>query len=73
MDYQEEWDYVRKRIKELRIAKGLSIQALADIANIDRPNLSYIESGRANGMFFTTLCKIAEALEVAPGDLVRKS
>ncbi len=71
MDYQKEWDYVRRRIKELRIAKGLSIQALADIANIDRPNLSYIESGKAKGMFFETLCKIAEALDVKPSELVR--
>jgi DNA-binding Xre family transcriptional regulator len=72
MGYQEEWKYVRSRITELRKARGWSIQALADYADMDRSNLSYIESGKANGIFFTTLCKIAEALEVSPGDLVRK-
>jgi transcriptional regulator with XRE-family HTH domain len=72
MTYQEEWDYVRARITELRKARGLSIQALADIADIERPSLSRLESGRAGGIHFTTLCKIAEALGVAPGDLVRR-
>ncbi len=50
----------------------MSIQALADYANIDRTNLSRMESGVARGMYFSTLCRIAEALEVSPGELVRK-
>ncbi len=73
MEYEEEWKYVRNKITELRKARGWSIQALADYADMDRSNMSYIESGKANGMYLSTLCKIAEALEVAPGDLVRKS
>jgi DNA-binding Xre family transcriptional regulator len=72
MGYAEEWKFVRERITELRKARGLSIQALADYANIDRSNLSDIESGKAKGMYFSTLCDIAEALEVTPGDLVRR-
>jgi transcriptional regulator with XRE-family HTH domain len=72
MGYEQEWDYVRKRITELRKARGLSIQALADYANIDRSGLSHIESGKTNGAYFSTLCRIAEALEVPPSDLLRK-
>jgi DNA-binding Xre family transcriptional regulator len=72
MAYQEEWDYVRGRITELRKARGLSIQALADIADIERPNLSRLESGRSSSIHFTTLCKLADALGVPPGDLVRR-
>ncbi len=73
MGYEEEWKYVRSRITELRKAKGWSIQALADYANMDRSNLSYIESGKAKGMYLTTLCSLAEALEVTPGELLRNS
>jgi DNA-binding Xre family transcriptional regulator len=72
MEYEEEWRFVREKITELRKARGMSIQALADYANIDRSNLSYIESGKAKGMYFSTLCDIAEALEVTPGELVRR-
>lgn len=72
MEYEREWKYVRERIKKLRKERGLSIQALADYANIDRSSLSRIESGHATGIYFTTLCRIAEALEVPPGELVRK-
>ncbi len=72
MGYEEEWIYVRNKITELRKARGWSIQALADYANIDRADISRIESGKTNGIYFSTLCRIAEALEVAPGELVRK-
>jgi transcriptional regulator with XRE-family HTH domain len=72
MSYEDEWKYVRDRIKELRTAKGLSIQALADIADMERVNLGRIERGVATNITFLTLCKIAEALEVAPGELVRR-
>ncbi len=73
MAYEEEWTYLRHKITELRKARGWSIQALADYSDIDRSNLSYIESGRAHSMTYSTLCKIAEALEVPPGELVRNT
>jgi transcriptional regulator with XRE-family HTH domain len=72
MEYLEEWRFVRARIRALRESRGLSIQALADIADIERSSLSRLESGRAAGIYFTTLCKIAEALDIAPGELVRR-
>jgi transcriptional regulator with XRE-family HTH domain len=72
MSYEEEWKYVSNRITELRKERGWSIQALADYSNIERADLSRIESGKANGIYFSTLCKIAEALDVPPGELVRK-
>ena len=74
MEYEKEWEYVRGRITQLRKEKGWSIQALADYANIERSSLSRLESGKnATGIYFTTLCRIAEALEVPPGELVRKN
>lgn len=72
MNYEEEWKYVRNRITELRKARGWSIQALADYANMDRADLSRIESGRVTGIYLTTLCRLAEALDVSPAELVRK-
>ncbi len=72
MEYEREWDYLRKRIRQLRTERNLSIQALADYANMERKNLSNIESGIAGGITLHTICKIAEALEVAPGELVRR-
>ena len=72
MSYEEEWTHIRERIKELRMNKGLSIQALADISDMDRASLSRIENGKVKGISLATLYKIAEALEVATGELVRK-
>ena len=74
MEYEKEWEYVRGMITKLRLERGWSIQALADYADIDRSSLSRLESGmNVTGIYFKTLCRIAEALEVAPGDLVRRS
>ena len=73
MDYREEWEYLLGKITDLRKERGLSIQALADIANMERASISRIENGKVNSITFETLCRIAEALEVAPGDLVRNS
>lgn len=72
MIYEQEWKYVRDRIRELRTAKGWSVQALADYANKDRRDISRIEKGQVHSITFETLCRIAEALEVPPGELVRK-
>jgi DNA-binding Xre family transcriptional regulator len=72
MTYEKELDYVRQTITGLRKARALSIQALADCANIDRSDLSRIESGKVRGIHLSTLCRIAEALEVAPGQLLRR-
>jgi len=43
-----ERERIGARITELREAKGLTIQALADLAGLQRPNVSRIEAGRYN-------------------------
>ena len=73
MAYDDERRYLIKRMKEIRIVKGMSMQAVADIANMDRANYSRIESGISTEIYFSTLCRIAEALDVAPGELIRNS
>lgn len=59
-----------KRIRELRADRGLSQEALADLAELDRTYISSIERGHRNASLLT-LHRIAEALEVEPVELVR--
>ncbi len=66
--YDEELKNVALRIRFLRMEKGLSIQELAYRCNIERSNLSRIESGR-NNLTLRTMCIICNALEVSLNDL----
>lgn len=56
-----------KRIKELRLAKGLSQQQLAELINIDQRSLSHIECGGA----FPSKCllELSNALNVDLSEL----
>lgn len=56
------------RIKELRKAKGLSQDALAEKVGIDPKHLSRIEVGGSYPSF-ETLSRIADGLRVEPKDL----
>jgi transcriptional regulator with XRE-family HTH domain len=58
-------------LREVREQKGLSIQGLADIADLDRSNLSNIENGKVE-ISLCTLYVIAEALELDPCALLPK-
>jgi len=62
---------VGKRIKEVRLQKGISQADLVGKmqGEIDPTNISRIESGRTNPTVFT-LFRIAEALEVRLNDLL---
>ncbi|QIJ90186.1 hypothetical protein C7H62_2378 [Mesoflavibacter sp. HG96] len=57
--------HIGKRIKDIRVGKGLSqVDLVGRIeGKIDTTNISRIESGRTNPTIFT-LYRIAEALEV---------
>lgn len=59
---------VCSRIKELRIRKGMKVQDLAYLCDIERSNLSRIEAGKSN-LTIKTLCKICNALECSVSDL----
>lgn len=62
---------VGKRIKDIRIAKGLSqVDVVGKMqGEIDPTNISRIEAGRTNPTLFT-LFRLAEALEVEITELV---
>jgi transcriptional regulator with XRE-family HTH domain len=56
-------------LKELRKERGLSQQALADYAEMDRAYISQLELGESVPSIIT-IFKIAEVLKIKPGELV---
>lgn len=70
MNYDEEYTYTLRRIREFREVRGWSVQELAFRAEMERSNLKRIEAGRTN-MTYRTLFRLAEALQVKMSDLVR--
>ena len=58
-----------KRIKELRVAKGISQQELAAEIEYEKSNMSRLESGRVNPKI-ATLYKVAKALGISVSDIV---
>ena len=51
-----------QRIREMRIAKGLTQEDLAHESDIDRSYIGGVERGERN-LSFDKLCEIAQALE----------
>lgn len=70
MDYQEELLYISGRIRALRKENRFTVQELAYRCDMERSNLSRIESGRTN-LTVKTLCTICNALGVSLRDLLR--
>jgi len=60
-----------KVIKQLRLKQGLSQQALADYAEVDRSYISDMERGRYNPTVYTVY-KLAEILKVKPHEIVQE-
>lgn len=60
-----------KRIKELRLERGMSqVDLVAKMqGNIDTTNISRIEAGRTNPTIYS-LYRLSEALEISMGELV---
>jgi transcriptional regulator with XRE-family HTH domain len=57
-----------QQIRRLRKERGLSQEALAARANLDRSYMGHIERGE-NNVTFEKICQIADALEVDPREL----
>lgn len=64
MTIQEKFGH---RVKELRLAKGLSQEKLANIAEIDRTYMTSLENGRRN-VSLQNIEKILNSLEVPFGE-----
>lgn len=61
---------VGKRVREVRLALGLSQLDLADLAHVHPSNIGKIERGQANPSL-DTLTRIATALDTTVADVVR--
>lgn len=57
-----------KRVRELRKQKGLSQEALADLAGLDRSYMGHIERGNQN-ISLTKIYQLAEALDISVSNL----
>lgn len=62
---------VGRNVRQARKAAGLSQEALADSAGIDRTYVSGVERGVRNPTV-TILDRLAKALGVTPADLLRQ-
>lgn len=60
---------IGKRIRELRLAKGMKIADLADAVGIDGANISRLETGKQKSFTEQSLNKFAEALDVELSEL----
>lgn len=58
-----------RRLKSLRLARGLSQEQLAALASLDRTYVSSCERGRRNATI-RTIVRLSAALDVDPCDLV---
>ena len=58
-----------RRLRQLRKAKGLSQEALAELAGLDRTYVSSCERGRRN-VGLLNIVRLAEALEINPTQLL---
>jgi DNA-binding XRE family transcriptional regulator len=68
----DENNKIGQKIKQLRITKGYSIEALAQKAGMKRPNLSRLENGKHQPSL-ETLEHIAEALDITVAEILTKS
>jgi transcriptional regulator with XRE-family HTH domain len=64
-------DSIGKRLKELRLKRGLSIRALAKASGVPQSTLSFIEKGArlGSGLSLASAKKLCWALGVGIGEL----
>ena len=54
---------MENRLREIREAKGISQEALAEKSGVSRTTISVLECGEAKDTLTSTLTKLSEALE----------
>ena len=58
-------------VRRLRLAKGVSQEALAELAGIHRTYIGDVERGTRN-ISLVNILRIARALDVSPGQLMQE-
>ena len=69
-DQTDFYQIIGSRIREIRVAKGISQADLAEKAKLSPPVISSIENGRSR-MWLITFAKVCEALQVSANDILR--
>ena len=64
---------IGRRIKEARLAKGLTQEELGNIVGLQKSAIAKYESGRVVNIKRSTLQKLAEALDLRGSDLIIES
>lgn len=64
---------IRLRLAELREERGLSQQALGELAGVRQATISELESGKKQRLDFRILERLAVALRVEPGQLIERT
>jgi transcriptional regulator with XRE-family HTH domain len=67
MDFRQ---VVATNLRRMRRAKGLSQEGLAWETGVNRSYMAKVETGKT-WVGLEIICKLADALEVEPGDLLR--
>jgi transcriptional regulator with XRE-family HTH domain len=60
-----------KKIRELRLKKGLSQEKLARLADVSFNTIVKIESGESKNPTFSTMAGIAKALDISLDELAK--
>ena len=60
---------IGQKIKEARLAKGLTQQELGDLVGVQKSAIAKYEKGRVVNIKRSTMQKIASALNIRPSDL----
>jgi putative transcriptional regulator len=63
---------IRVRLKELREKRGLSQQALGELAGVRQATVSELERGLKKQIDLRILGRLCAALGVSPGDLLEQ-
>lgn len=61
---------MKVRLREVRMARGLSQNKLAQLVNMTLQNVQKIEYGKTKGLQYDSLNKLCEVLNCQPGDLL---
>ena len=61
------------RLRELRLAAGLTQQELADVVKVRQATISDLENGRSQRVELALVDRLAKVLDVAPGELFART
>lgn len=71
MRIEEQRKLFGKRLRELRLARGVSQEKLAEMADLHRNYVGILERAKQSPSL-DAICKLAHALKVRPAELLEK-